>query len=898
MSLVSSRIPNFLGGVSQQAPHLREPNEFEALVNAYVSRTKGLGKRPGTAHVAELDTGSGYDNATLTPLDYGQDERFNAIFLDGDLKVFDLDGVEQTVTFPSGKAYLGTTDTKPVIRTVSVGPRTFVLNREVSALRDRTKKASIPAISSLLYIETADYSTTYFVTIDGVTVSYLTATGTEPGARSSIATDEIADEIVSILSTAFTAFEFTAYGSMILVERINGGEFSISTGDGLADNGLRAVKGRIQRASDLPLRCLNGYVLEVSGDPESESDNYWVAFDADGTPGYNGTWKECVRPGEATHFNAATMPHELVYSKEVTPLLEAKGIPSQPSVQLADPVLHDSHWADTLNGTALGYTQLAGLGAGATTDAFLNLGMANGSPIKVRIKYSVRTGDMTGSTNSLVVTFSYNNGAASTTWTLAATLNFSPGVTLDNQIIEFDVPASMGVNYDIKAEATYSGSTPSDPDEYGYCILRSYAEDGAQYTIYNGRDIVLDTSKTYPLGTVWTTISNGQTATYTQTADLTGTALATALQPGIDALGLTIATNPVAGTVRCTNSSGTGIPDLTCVGVLDSKRYWNPDVLLGYAADALVGKTLRNLSDGSQGTVDDSYDYGIRVSSLTGGVQNTIQAGDRIVVEGSSKEFTFRPVAWKERAAGSSITNPWPSFIDTTIADIFYHKGRLGFLSGQNVIYSRAGVPEGLFKEATAVFLDSDNIDVTWTAGESSPFHSAVAWNETVVFLSKTAMAIPTSSGVFSAASIGIETLVNYASSEDCEPVAADRWIFFARPFSTEVQLQALSVSQRSQRPEALSVVEHVPTYLNGSPRLLVADPDKGFLFVQTNGDPSKLYVLRYLFSEDNRNWLSWNTWQFTGDILGASVDAGVLGLVIKYPDGVCYETLDLSENY
>ena len=48
----------------------------------------------------------------------------------------------------------------------------------------------------------------------------------------------------------------------------------------------------------------------------------------------------------------------------------------------------------------------------------------------------------------------------------------------------------------------------------------------------------------------------------------------------------------------------------------------------------------------------------------------------------------YRPYKWSDRDAGDSITNPDPTFIGTTLNDIFFYENRLGVLSKENVILS------------------------------------------------------------------------------------------------------------------------------------------------------------------------------------------------------------------
>ena len=61
MTLVTTALPNLVGGVSQQPDTIRYPNQSEEQVNAAPSVSDGLMKRPPTEHLAVLKDSDGSD---------------------------------------------------------------------------------------------------------------------------------------------------------------------------------------------------------------------------------------------------------------------------------------------------------------------------------------------------------------------------------------------------------------------------------------------------------------------------------------------------------------------------------------------------------------------------------------------------------------------------------------------------------------------------------------------------------------------------------------------------------------------------------------------------------------------------------------------------------------------
>lgn len=1114
MPPVSQRAPDLLGGVSQQAPHLRRPNELEESLNAYHSPARGFGKRPNTNHLAQLATNpNDYAGAAIFPLDYGLGQKFFAAFRNGDLRVWDENGVAQSVFFPNGKGYLNTeaarllqtsdpfnntdgtflenhvsptgvgwrlvsptsgqshfqihgnrvegiwpdptfenhfvldfpmptanytvsaraatksptseaattvfmlkargnlvdkagyvlrlvwtqnvqaqlgrltpqggfsvlgtpmqlgidprgenfhkyslrvtgfflealvddevvmtatdvgnaipdagypglvssgqtsvdrltvmddftvaweeqlpNDDPGIFRAASVGRRTFIANRNRIVARDTTRKAEVQVPQAVLYVEQADYSTTYEVTIDGTTVTYETQPGTDAGARQQISTDKITQAIRERLAATFTDFTFEQFGSMLLVKRADGEDFSISASDGLADNGLRAVKGSVQRSADLPLRCVEGFILEVVGDPEQARDNYWVRFDTDGSDDFRGVWKECARPGEGIAFDASTMPHELVYGNTLTPEMESAGFPSAPVVSLAKPTRDEDMWSFEHNGDDIVGIHLATLVMTAHERAlYTNLEDTNGGPIRFGFGYTVNTTKLSAD-DSIAIHVEHNDGPSGTNWTTVATLTFAPGLYLKDQVFETDISTPIGVDWDVRLRMEYaSGATPSDGDRRA----RFWPSRKPWYYNYSARDLTWRSSATYPAGTEWQITVDGSPVTYEQPSDMTGAEIAAAVEPLIEALSgvdAEILTNTHGGTsVRITKSGG-GLPTVTVLSSFDSATtFWNPEVDLGYAEDALIGYTLRNLSDGSEGRIIANTSSQIIVDSLSGGVENIFRHGDLCVVVGDADVFTFRQVRWKEREAGSTVTNPWPSFVGESIRDVFYHRGRLGVLAAGSVCLSETNSLDNFFRTVTTDLIDTDPIDVTWAGGANVQFHTAVPWNGEIVLFGDRLQVVPRGEPVLSPKTIRLEMLAAYPCDPSARPVPAGRWVFFGRPLSSSTQVQALGISPRTRVAEAKPLAADLPTYLSGEPVMFAADPVLNQLFVVTDSDQRNLFHLHYTMNDDEPPVFSWGKWTFTGEILGMDISDGVLRLLLRYSDGVYLESLDLSENY
>ena len=204
MPLISSSIPNLINGVSQQPAALRLASQCEQMVNCMPSPVEGLKKRPPAQHLAKLFAGSaGAGRPFTTIVDRDGTIQYLVLILDNDIKVFGLDGSVKTVATPDGTSYLNITgEPSAVFRVASVADYTFIVNREKTAAMAATTSPTW-GTKSMVFIKSAEYATTYSITVNATTVTYKTL---PPGGRRLSASYSRATNTVTVTATAHGLF--------------------------------------------------------------------------------------------------------------------------------------------------------------------------------------------------------------------------------------------------------------------------------------------------------------------------------------------------------------------------------------------------------------------------------------------------------------------------------------------------------------------------------------------------------------------------------------------------------------------------------------------------------------------------------------------------------------------
>lgn len=260
--LVTRQLPALFNGVSQQPAAVRSPSQWEAQVNATSSVVDGIRKRSPLEHVAKISTDR-FGSAALHTINRDVNERYEVIVTPTGIRVFDMDGVEKTVTAPLGWGYLALpvgADARFSFTLTTVADYTFVLNK--------TKAVALLPVGADLNPPTDEY---YWL-----------------------------NRPVSTAPAALFQYDPPPDSG--------GGDGPPPPpppGTTVTPTPAGTLKGEVQTLQDLPTTPVAGDVYKIIGTNESNFQSYYVIW--------SGTaWNETVLPGLKNLVDATTMPHALI----------------------------------------------------------------------------------------------------------------------------------------------------------------------------------------------------------------------------------------------------------------------------------------------------------------------------------------------------------------------------------------------------------------------------------------------------------------------------------------------------------------------------------------------------------------------------------------------------------
>ena len=147
-----------------------------------------------------------------------------------------------------------------------------------------------------------------------------------------------------------------------------------------------------------------------------------------------------------------------------------------------------------------------------------------------------------------------------------------------------------------------------------------------------------------------------------------------------------------------------------------------------------------------------------------------------VLVREANGTFTFKCADWAARDVGDDDSNPEPSFIGQTINEVFYHRNRLGFLSGENVILTRSADFFNFWMTSATKVQDTDPIDLAVSDSTISTLYNAVTFDTDLILFSREAQFMLSADGILTPTSANLSPAVtHYEASLKAKPVNAGR---------------------------------------------------------------------------------------------------------------------------
>lgn len=266
------------------------------------------------------------------------------------------------------------------------------------------------------------------------------------------------------------------------------------------------------------------------------------------------------------------------------------------------------------------------------------------------------------------------------------------------------------------------------------------------------------------------------------------------------------------------------------------------------------------------------------------------------LVRQADGSFTFGPVTWEDRLVGDETTNPNPSFVGQKINNLFFYRNRLGFLSNEAVVLSRAGDYFNFWVTTALTVTDDDPIDIT--ASSVRPVNHRYVRPSSVglvLFSDTEQFILTTDADILSPKTAKINELSSYECDRLVEAVTLGTSLAFVSKTPLFTRLYELSEISTDRPPLMTEQTKIVPELIPESADSMIASPALSIVSLGTTGS-STVYQYKFLEQAGQGRASAWYKWELTGELLDQFFDANTYYATVRNNGNVFVQSYDLTQ--
>ena len=252
-----------------------------------------------------------------------------------------------------------------------------------------------------------------------------------------------------------------------------------------------------------------------------------------------------------------------------------------------------------------------------------------------------------------------------------------------------------------------------------------------------------------------------------------------------------------------------------------------------------------------------------------------------------------------QRVAGDEESALTPSFVGRKLNDLFFHRNRLGFLSDENVIMSRAGEFFDFFPETVTQLLDTDPIDIASTHTKVSILRHAISFDEELLLFSDQTQFIMSGEATLTASNVAINVATEFEADRKTKPKGAGSNVFFTFPKGDYTGMREFYIASDTDTKRADDITANIPVYIPKNVFKITSATNENILAVLSSDNENCIYIYQYYVSGVKRLQSAWHKWDYgtlsSDKILNIDFIENKLIIVNERSDGVYLEEVDVS---
>ena len=230
--------------------------------------------------------------------------------------------------------------------------------------------------------------------------------------------------------------------------------------------------------------------------------------------------------------------------------------------------------------------------------------------------------------------------------------------------------------------------------------------------------------------------------------------------------------------------------------------------------------------------------------------------------------LTFSAAEWGSRNCGGNESNSDPTFVNNTINNVFLYKGRMGFLTDENLVMSEVAKYENFFRTTVTQLIDTDRIDVASTTGKVNILRHAVAFGDSLVLFSDSQQFKVTQGDILSPATVGLQPTTSYDGSRHVPPVNSGPNVFFAVDGPRFSIVREMYIDENNgEQFNAAEITIQIPKYIpTGTSQLAVSTYEDALVLLSENRS-NTIFIYKWFLEGKTKVQSSWSKWEFDENV-------------------------------
>ena len=244
--------------------------------------------------------------------------------------------------------------------------------------------------------------------------------------------------------------------------------------------------------------------------------------------------------------------------------------------------------------------------------------------------------------------------------------------------------------------------------------------------------------------------------------------------------------------------------------------------------------------------------------------------------------FTFEQIPYVNRTVGDDLTNNHPSFLGNKIEQAFFHSNRLGFLSNDNIILSKAAAPFDFYHASARTLTSGDPVDISATSIRPAVLHAVKPTTQGLVLFSKGQQFLMYSeSGPLTPSGAKIRPISNMEMDPNVDPIDVGTHFNFISKTPNYTRVFAMQTRGLGESPNILDIGRVVNEWITIDVDNLTASVQNDFLVMSSQSSDTAYFYKTY---SDGEELLmeSWFKWQLPGSIQTLAIDQDDMFSVTK----------------